>query len=122
MHLTEREKESLLIVTAAWLAKERLAKGMKLSYPETVALITYEVMEAARTGNYSVSDLHVYGKNILSEDQVMEGVPSMISKLNIQATFPDGTKLVVVYNPFKPVKQKKLEIGEHYYEEEKKKE
>lgn len=118
MHLTEREKESLLVVVAAWLAKERLAKGLKLSYPETVALITHEVTEAARTGKYTVSDLHVYGKNILSEDQVKEGVPALISKLNIQATFPDGTKLVVVHNPFKPINKKKLEIGEHYYQEE----
>ena|SRR5699024_4362989 len=102
MYLTEREKESLYIVVAAWLAKERLAKGMRLSYPEAVAVITYEVMEAARTGEYSVSDLKSYGKNILSEDDVMEGVGSMISMINIQATLPDGSKLVVVYDPVKP--------------------
>lgn len=102
MYLTEKEKDGLYIVVAAWLAKERLAKGMKLSYPGAVALITYEVMEAARTGRYSVSDLKSYGKNILSEYDVMEGVAPMISLINIQATFPDGSKLVVVYDPIKP--------------------
>lgn len=102
MYLTEGEKEGLIIYAAAMLAKQRMAKGWKLNYPETVALITFEVMEEARTGKKSVADLKVYGKQILSEDQVMDGIPAMIKLINIQATFPDGTKLVVVNNPFKP--------------------
>ncbi|WP_010530248.1 urease subunit gamma [Lentibacillus jeotgali] len=112
MHLTQREQEQLLIVVAAWLAKERLAKGFKLSYPEAVALITFEVMEKARTGTMTVSDLQVYGKTILTEEDLMEGVPTMISRINAHATFPDGTKLIVIYNPTEP--PKKPDLGEYY--------
>lgn len=104
MHLTEREHEQLLIVVAAWLAKERLTKGLRLSYPEAVALITFEVMEKARMGEMTVSDLQEYGKTILTEDDLMEGVSAMMSKINAHATFPDGTKLIVIYDPIKPPK------------------
>ncbi|WP_082174374.1 urease subunit gamma [Bacillus sp. FJAT-27231] len=116
MYLTQNEKESLFVVVAAWLAKERLAKGMKLSFPDAVALITFEVMEMARTGQYSVSDLQIYGRDILSEEDVMEGVPALISKVNVQATFPDGTKLVVIYPSFHSPQFPKSaeEIGQQY--------
>ena len=98
MFLTEREKEKLLITVAADLARRRLERGLKLNYPESVALITSEILEGARDGK-SVAELMSFGKTILRADQVMEGVPSMIHEVQVEATFPDGTKLVTVHQP-----------------------
>ena len=100
MHLTPREREKLLVVTAADLARRRQARGLKLNYPEAVAIITYEIMEGARDGR-SVADLMSYGTTLLTRDQVMEGVPEMIHDVQVEATFPDGTKLVTVHNPIR---------------------
>ena len=98
MFLTEREKEKLLITVAADLARKRLARGVKLNYPESVALITSEILEGARDGQ-SVAELMSFGKTILRAAQVMEGVPEMIHEVQVEATFPDGTKLVTVHQP-----------------------
>jgi urease subunit gamma len=98
MFLTEREKEKLLITVAADLARKRLARGVKLNYPESVALITSEILEGARDGQ-SVAELMAFGKTILRAHQVMEGVPEMIHEVQVEATFPDGTKLVTVHQP-----------------------
>jgi urease subunit gamma len=98
MELTPREKDKLLIFTAALLAERRLARGLKLNYPEAVALITAFIMEGARDGN-SVAALMSEGKTVLTRDQVMEGVPEMIPDIQVEATFPDGTKLVTVHQP-----------------------
>jgi urease subunit gamma len=98
MHLTPREREKLLVVTAADLARRRQARGLKLNYPETIAIITYEIMEGARDGK-SVAELMSYGATLLKRDDVMEGVPEMIHDVQVEATFPDGTKLVTVHNP-----------------------
>lgn len=98
MQLTEREKEKLLITVAANLARDRLKRGVKLNYPESVALITSEIMEGARDGR-SVADLMAYGRQILTAEQVMEGIPEMIHEVQVEATFPDGTKLVTVHQP-----------------------
>lgn len=98
MFLTEREKEKLLITVAADLARRRLARGVKLNHPESVALITSEIMEGARDGR-SVAELMSFGKTILRAEQVMEGVPDMIQEVQVEATFPDGTKLVTVHQP-----------------------
>ena len=98
MELTPREKDKLLIFTAALLAERRKARGLKLNYPEAVAYITAAVMEGARDGR-SVSDLMGYGATILKRSDVMEGVPEMIPDIQVEATFPDGTKLVTVHNP-----------------------
>ncbi len=98
MELTPREKDKLLIFTAALLAERRKARGLKLNYPEAVAFITAAVMEGARDGR-SVSDLMGYGTTILKRGDVMEGVPEMIPDIQVEATFPDGTKLVTVHNP-----------------------
>ncbi len=98
MHFTEREKERLLITVAADVARRRLARGVKLNYPESVALITSEILEGARDGK-TVAQLMAYGRTILSEEQVMPGVPSMIAEVQVEATFPDGTKLVTVHQP-----------------------
>jgi urease subunit gamma len=98
MELTPREKDKLLIFTAALLAERRKARGLKLNYPEAVAFITAAVMEGARDGR-SVSDLMGYGATILKRSDVMEGVPEMIPDIQVEATFPDGTKLVTVHNP-----------------------
>ncbi len=100
MHLTPREREKLLVVTAADLARRRQARGLKLNYPEAVAIITYEIMEGARDGR-SVAELMSYGTTLLTRDQVMEGVPEMIHDVQVEATFPDGTKLVTVHNPIR---------------------
>jgi urease subunit gamma len=100
MHWTEREKEKLLIVVAADLARRRLARGLKLNYPESMALITAEIMEGARDGQ-SVAQLMQSGAQILSAAQVMEGVPEMIEEVQVEATFPDGTKLVTVHQPIR---------------------
>lgn len=98
MNLTPREKDKLLIFTAALLAERRKARGVKLNYPESVALITAELMEGARDGR-SVADLMHYGTTILTRQDVMPGVPEMIADIQVEATFPDGTKLVTVHNP-----------------------
>ena len=100
MHLTPREREKLLIVVAADLARRRQARGLKLNYPEAIAIISYEIMEGARDGR-SVSDLMSHGITLLTRDQVMEGVPEMIHEVQVEATFPDGTKLVTVHNPIR---------------------
>ena len=100
MHLTPREKDKLMIVVAADLARRRKNRGVLLNYPESVALITYEVMEGARDGK-SVADLMSYGSTILKKDEVMEGISEMIHEVQVEATFPDGTKLVTVHNPIR---------------------
>ncbi|WP_018227682.1 urease subunit gamma [Methyloversatilis universalis] len=98
MELTPREKDKLLIFTAALLAERRRARGLKLNYPEAVAYITAAIMEGARDGR-SVAELMSHGTTLLSRDDVMEGVPDMIPDIQIEATFPDGTKLVTVHHP-----------------------
>jgi urease subunit gamma len=98
MHLSPRETEKLMIVVAADLARRRRDRGLKLNYPETIALITYDIMEGARDGR-SVSDLMSYGTTIVKKSEVMAGVAEMIHEVQAEATFPDGTKLVTVHNP-----------------------
>jgi urease subunit gamma len=98
MHLTPREQEKLLIFTAAEVARRRRGRGLKLNHPESVALITAELLEGIRDGR-SVSELMEFGATILRRDDVMEGVPEMIPEIQVEATFPDGTKLVTVHNP-----------------------
>ncbi len=100
MHLTPREREKLLVVTAADLARRRQARGLKLNYPESIAIITYEIMEGARDGK-SVAELMSYGATLLKRSDVIEGVPEMIHDVQVEATFPDGTKLVTVHNPIR---------------------
>ncbi len=98
MDLTPREKDKLLIFTAALVAERRKAKGLKLNYPEAVALITAEIMEGAREGR-SVADLMDHGRTLLSRDDVMDGIAELIPEVQVEATFPDGTKLVTVHDP-----------------------
>src|SRR5688572_18396864 len=98
MELTPREKDKLLIFTAALLAERRKARGLKLNYPEAVALISAAIMEGARDGK-SVAELMSYGATILTRDDVMDGIPEMIPDVQVEATFPDGTKLVTVHQP-----------------------
>ncbi len=98
MDLTPREKDKLLIFTAALLAERRLARGLKLNYPESVALITAAIMEGARDGK-TVAELMSDGAKILKRADVMEGIAEMIPDIQVEATFPDGTKLVTVHNP-----------------------
>lgn len=98
MELLPREKDKLLIFTAALLAERRLNRGLKLNYPEAVAYITMEIIEGARDGR-AVAELMGFGKTLLSADQVMDGVPEMIDEVQVEATFPDGTKLVTVHQP-----------------------
>lgn len=98
MELTPREKDKLLLFTAALLAERRLARGLRLNYPEAVALISAAVLEGARDGK-PVAALMSEGRTILTRDQVMEGVPDMIPDIQVEATFPDGTKLVTVHQP-----------------------
>jgi len=98
VELTPREKDKLLLFTAALLAERRLARGVKLNYPEAVAFISAAIMEGARDGR-TVADLMDFGATLLSRDQVMEGVPEMIPEIQVEATFPDGTKLVTVHHP-----------------------
>ncbi|HVW21017.1 MAG TPA: urease subunit gamma [Opitutaceae bacterium] len=100
MHLTPREREKLLIVVAADLARRRLGRGLKLNYPEAVALITYEIIEGARDGR-SVAELMSFGATVLKASDVMEGVPEMLHEVQVEATFPDGTKLVTVHHPLR---------------------
>ena len=98
MELTPREKDKLLIFTAALLAERRMARGLKLNYPESVAFITAAIMEGARDGK-TVALLMGEGRTLLKRDDVMEGVPEMIHEVQVEATFPDGTKLVTVHDP-----------------------
>ena len=98
MHLTPREQEKLLIYVAAQLAKERKARGLKLNHPEAVAYLTAAILEGIRDGR-TVSDLMSYGSTLLKRSDVMPGVPDMIPELQVEGTFPDGTKLVTVHQP-----------------------
>jgi urease subunit gamma len=100
MHLTPREKDKLMIALAAMVARDRLARGVKLNYPEAIAIITNAVMEGARDGR-TVADLMAEGATILTREQVMEGIPEMIHDVQVEATFPDGTKLVTVHHPIR---------------------
>ena len=100
MHLTPRETEKLLLFLAGELAEKRKARGLKLNYPESIALISSRLQEAARDGR-TVADLMQYGANILTREDVMEGIPEMIHEVQIEATFPDGTKLVTVHDPIR---------------------
>ena len=98
MNLTQREQEKLLIFMASELARKRQARGLKLNYPEAVAILSAEIMEAARDGK-SVAEIMTFGATILKRDDVMEGVAEMIHEVQVEATFPDGTKLVTVHDP-----------------------
>jgi len=98
MNLTPREKDKLLVFTAALLAERRLRRGLKLNHPEAIAYISAALLEGARDGK-TVAELMEFGTTLLRRDQVMEGIPEMIPEIQIEATFPDGTKLVTVHNP-----------------------
>lgn len=98
MHLTQREQEKLLVHVAADVARKRQARGLKLNYPESIAILTAEILEAARDGK-TVADIMVYGTTILTREQVMDGIAEMIHEVQVEATFPDGTKLVTVHDP-----------------------
>ncbi|WDE11592.1 urease subunit gamma [Thalassomonas haliotis] len=98
MELLPREKDKLLLFTAALLAERRLGRGLKLNYPEVVAYISMEVIEGARDGK-SVAELMDFGRTLLTREQVMEGIPEMVAEVQVEATFPDGTKLVTVHEP-----------------------
>ncbi len=98
MELTPREKDKLLVFTAALVAERRLQRGVKLNYPESIAYISAAIMEGARDGK-SVAELMDYGRTLLSSSDVMEGIPDMVDEIQVEATFPDGTKLVTVHNP-----------------------
>jgi urease subunit gamma len=100
MHLSPREQEKLLVVVAADLARRRQGRGLKLNHPEAVAIVTFEILEGARDGR-SVAELMSFGTTILKRDDVMEGVPEMIHEVQVEATFPDGTKLVTVHHPIR---------------------
>ena len=100
MHLTDREREKLLIFVAAELARKRQARGIKLNYPEAMAVLTAEIMEAARDGK-SVAEILTLGGRILHREDVMEGIADMIHEVQVEATFPDGTKLVTVHDPIR---------------------
>ena len=100
MNLTQREQEKLLIFTASELARKRQARGLKLNYPEAVAILCAEIMEAARDGK-SVAEIMTFGATILKREDVMEGVAEMIHEVQVEATFPDGTKLVTIHDPIK---------------------
>ncbi len=98
MHLSQREQEKLLVFLAAQLARQRQARGLQLNYPETLAILSHEIVEGARDGR-SVADLMAWGKHILAPDDVLPGVAAMIDEVQVEATFPDGTKLVTVHQP-----------------------
>jgi len=100
MHLTPREQEKLMVFVAAEVARRRQARGLKLNYPEAIALITAEMLEAARDGR-TVAEIMTFGATILKRSDVMEGVPEMIHDVQVEATFPDGTKLVTVHDPIR---------------------
>ena len=101
MHLTPKEQERLLIFTAAEMARRRKRKGIKLNYPETVAYISDEIQEKAREGDAMVSDLIQYGATLLTRNDVMEGVGALLTEIQVEALFPDGTKLVTVHQPIR---------------------
>lgn len=101
MHLMPRETEKLLLHVAGELAKQRKDRGLKLNYPEAIAYISSDLMEAARDGKQTVAELMVYGTTILTKEDLMEGVAEMIDEIQIEATFPDGTKLVTVHQPIR---------------------
>ena len=98
MHLTPREQEKLLIYVAAQLAKDRKARGLKLNYPETVAYLTAEILEGIRDGR-TVAELMSFGATLLTREDVLPGIPEMLTELQVEGTFPDGTKLVTVHQP-----------------------
>ncbi len=100
MHLSPREQEKLMVVVAADLARRRQQRGLKLNYPECIAILTYEIFEGARDGR-TVADLMSYGTMLLKKSDVMEGVAEMIHEVQVEATFPDGTKLVTLHNPIR---------------------
>lgn len=100
MHLTPREQDKLMIYLAGQLARDRKGRGLKLNYPEAIALITADVLEKIRDG-MSVSSLMTYGAQILTRDDVMDGIPEMIHEVQVEGTFPDGTKLVTIHDPIK---------------------
>ena len=100
MHLTPREQEKLMVVVAADLARRRQQRGLKLNYPEAIAILTYEILEGARDGK-SVAELMSYGTTLLKRDDVMDGVAEMIHEVQVEGTFPDGTKLVTVHHPIR---------------------
>ncbi|MDK9706282.1 MAG: urease subunit gamma [Desulforhopalus sp.] len=100
MELTPREKDKLILFTAALLAERRMARGLKLNYPEAVAFISGALLEGARDGR-TVAELMADGRNLLNRDQVMDGVAEMVEEVQVEATFPDGTKLVTVHNPIR---------------------
>jgi urease subunit gamma len=105
MELTPREKDKLLLYTAGLVAERRLARGLRLNYPEAVAIISLEIMEGARDGR-SVAELMQLGRTVLTQDQVMDGVAEMVDEVQIEATFPDGTKLVTVHEPIQEALKK----------------
>ena len=100
MHLTEREIDKLLVFSAAELAQKRQSRGLKLNYPEAAAIITYEVLEGIRDGR-TVSELMQFGTTVLSREDVMEGIPEMMREIQVEGTFPDGTKLVTIHDPIR---------------------
>src|SRR6058998_3072730 len=100
MHLTPREQEKLMIFAASELARKRQGRGLKLNYPEAMAVLSAEILEAARDGK-SVAEIMAHGATILKREDVMDGVPEMIHEVQVEATFPDGTKLVTVHDPVK---------------------
>ena len=100
MHLTQREQEKLLLFVAAELARKRQARGLKLNYPEAIAILSAEILEAARDGK-SVSEIMSFGATILKREDVMEGIAEMIHDVQVEATFPDGTKLVTIHDPIR---------------------
>jgi len=102
MELTPREKDKLLLFTAGLVAERRLARGLKLNYPEAVALISMAILEGARDGR-TVAELMAHGRTILTRDQVMDGIEVMVDEVQVEATFPDGTKLVTVHHPIQEV-------------------
>ena len=104
MKLSPREKDKLLVFTAGLVAERRKERGLKLNYPEAVALISLEILEGARDGR-SVADLMQLGRTVITRDQVMEGVADMVDEVQVEATFPDGTKLVTVHEPIQEVLQ-----------------
>ncbi len=105
MELTPREKDKLLLYTAGLVAERRLARGLRLNYPEAVAIISLEIMEGARDG-HSVAELMQLGRTVLTRDQVMDGVAELVDEVQIEATFPDGTKLVTVHEPIQEALKK----------------
>ena len=105
MELTPREKDKLMLYTAGLVAERRLTRGLQLNYPEAVALISMEIMEGARDGR-SVAELMQVGRTVLTKDQVMKGVAEMVDEVQVEATFPDGTKLVTVHEPIQEALKK----------------